>query len=129
MTHVFVCYCILWLVTDHSHLLDLHTVTCDWSCPLTRFVHYTLFKIAISIDLHFISGAGPEFQVRGGGAHLKKLRRAEGGAKIIGVFRVKNHNFTPKNLIFSNFRGGRAPGTPPPGSAPAFEWLNYKQYN
>jgi hypothetical protein len=44
------------------------------------------------------------FQVRG--AHLKKLRRAEGGAKMFGVFRVKNHDFTPKNLIFSNFRGG-----------------------
>ena len=48
-----------------------------------------------------------------GGAHLKKLRRAEGGAKMFGVFRVKNHDFTPKNLIFSNFRGGRA-GCPPP---------------
>jgi len=34
--------------------------------------------------------------------HLKKLRRVEGGAKM----------FTPKNLIFSNFRG-RAPGAPP----------------
>jgi cellulose biosynthesis protein BcsQ len=31
---------------------------------------------------------------------LKKLRRAEGGAKIFGVFRVKNHDFTPKNHIF-----------------------------
>jgi hypothetical protein len=40
------------------------------------------------------------------GAHLKKLRRAEGGATIFGVFRVKNHDFTPKNHIFSNFRGG-----------------------
>jgi hypothetical protein len=39
------------------------------------------------------------------GAHLKKSRRAEGGAKNFGVFRVKNHDFTPKNLIFSNFRG------------------------
>jgi hypothetical protein len=28
-------------------------------------------------------GADPGFQVRG--AHLKKLRRAEGGAKIVGV--------------------------------------------
>jgi len=28
--------------------------------------------------------------------HIKKLRRAEGGAKIFGVFRVKNHDFTPK---------------------------------
>jgi hypothetical protein len=33
---------------------------------------------------------------------------AEGGAKIVGVFRVKNHDFTPKNHIFSNFRGARA---------------------
>ena len=51
------------------------------------------------------AGADPGFQVRGGG-HLKKLRRAEGGAKFFGVFRVKNHDFTPKNHIFSNFRGG-----------------------
>jgi hypothetical protein len=43
-----------------------------------------------------------------GGAHFKKLRRAEGGAKIFGVFRVKKHDFTPKNHIFSNFRGTRA---------------------
>ena len=41
-----------------------------------------------------------------GGAHLKKLRRAEGGTKNFGVFRVKNHDFMPKNHIFSNFRGG-----------------------
>ena len=57
----------------------------------------------------------------GGGVHLKKLRRAEGGANIFGVFRVKNHDFTPKNLIFSNFRGGgggRRVPPPPPGSAP-----------
>ena len=40
-----------------------------------------------------------------GGAHLKKLRRAEGGAKMFGVFRVKNHDFTPKNQIFSKCRG------------------------
>ena len=59
------------------------------------------------------AGADPGFQVRG--AHLKKMRRAEGGAKNVGVFRVKNHDFTPKNHIFSNFRGGVRP---PPGSAP-----------
>ena len=59
------------------------------------------------------SGADPGFQVRG--VDLKKLRRSEGGAKILGVFRVKNHDFTPKNHIFSNFRGGggSAPGAPP----------------
>ena len=43
-----------------------------------------------------LSGADPGFQVRGG-AHLKKMRRAEGGANIFGVFRVKNQDFTPKN--------------------------------
>ena len=46
-----------------------------------------------------LPGADPGFQVRGGGAHLKKLRRAEGGAKILGVFRVKIHDFTPKKQI------------------------------
>jgi hypothetical protein len=72
-------------------------------------------------DSWFHSGADTGFQVRG--AHLKKLRRAEGSAKIVGVFRVKNHDFTPKNHIFSNFRGGggHAPGAPPPGSAPAIQ--------
>ena len=47
-------------------------------------------------------GADPGFQLRGGegGAHLKKLRRAEGGAKNFGVFRVKNHDFTPKKSDF-----------------------------
>ena len=38
--------------------------------------------------------------------HLKKLRRGDGGANIFGVFRVKNHDFTPKNHMFSNC-GGR----------------------
>ena len=87
-----------------------------------------------------IPGADPGFQVRGGGGALKKLRRAEGGAKFVWIFRVKNHDFTPKNHIFSNcggrcenywgisceksrfyakksyvfqFYGGRAPGAPP----------------
>jgi hypothetical protein len=43
-------------------------------------------------------GADPGFQDRG--AHLKKLRRAEGCANIFGVFRVKNHDFTPKKSYF-----------------------------
>ena len=38
---------------------------------------------------------------------------AEGGAKIVGVFHVKNHDFTQKNHIFSNFKGGRALGALP----------------
>jgi hypothetical protein len=64
-----------------------------------------------------MTGAVQYFKLGGGGA-LKKLRRAEVGAKILGVFRVKNHDFTPKNQIFSNFRGEARAGRPP-GSAPA----------
>ena len=48
-----------------------------------------------------------------GGMHLKKLHRAEGDTNIFGEFRVKNH-------IFSNFRGGRAPGASSP-------WIPYDQ--
>ena len=47
------------------------------------------------------------FKLGGARAHLKKLRRSEGGAKIVGVFRVKNHDFTPKTQIFFQFQGGR----------------------
>ena len=60
----------------------------------------------ISINSYLLQGRIPDFKLGRGGAHLKKLRRAEGGANIFGVFRVKNHDFTPKNHIFSNSRGG-----------------------
>ena len=66
----------------------------------------------LSYILHFkvsdnpMQGRIQDFKL-GGGAYLKKLRRAEGGAKFFGVFRVKNddftpinHDFTPKNHIF-----------------------------
>jgi hypothetical protein len=79
--------------------------------------------------------ADPGFQVRGGA--LKKIAPSGGrrenfgdisceksrfyakksfffqlrreARKLLGVFRVKNHDFTPKNHIFSNFPGS-APG-------------------
>jgi hypothetical protein len=38
-----------------------------------------------------------------GRAQLEKLRRAEGGAKNFGVFRVKNHDFMPKKSYFFQF--------------------------
>ena len=52
-----------------------------------------------------IQGRIQDFKL--GGAHLKKLRRPEGGSNTFGLYRVKNHDFTPKNLIFSNWRGRR----------------------
>ena len=105
------------------------------------------FSANVIIHAAFIPGADPGFQVRG--AHLKKLRRSEGGAKNFGVFRVKNHDFTPKNsdffqmqrearkflgyfvwkitilrkkIIFFPILGGgaRRVRPPPPESAPAY---------
>ena len=65
-----------------------------------------LFREYFNFFLHIMQGRIQDFKLGGGGAHLKKLRRAEGGANIFGVFRVKNHDFTPKKSYFS------------PGSAP-----------
>ena len=56
--------------------------------------------------------------------YFKELCRAEGGANIFGVFCVKNHDVTPKNHIFSNFRGGAHWVRPPPGSAPDIVYYN-----
>jgi hypothetical protein len=58
-----------------------------------------IYSSSATSELQY-SGVDPGFQVRG--AHLTKLRRAEGSANNFGVFRVKNHDFTPKNYIFSN---------------------------
>ena len=41
-----------------------------------------------------------------GGRTLKNCTERREARKFLGVFRVKNHDFTPKNHIFSNFRGG-----------------------
>ena len=78
----------------------------DFTFPIIKFlIHQYYYCSSASVwsfhfKTHTLSGADPGFQVRG--AHLKTLHRAEGGAKIVGVFRVKNYDFTPKNLIFSN---------------------------
>ena len=60
----------------------------------------------------YLQGRNQDFKLRGGGA-VKQ---------ILGVFRVKNHDFTQKNHIFSNFRGGRAGCALPPGSAPDLQF-------
>jgi hypothetical protein len=52
------------------------------------------------------AGADPGFQVRGG--TLKKIAPSRGRREnIFGVFRVKNHDFTPKNHIFPILGGAR----------------------
>ena len=62
------------------------------------------------------TGADPGFQARE--AHLKKMCRAEGGAKIVEIFRVKNHDFTPKKHFFPILRGARAGCSPLPWTRP-----------
>ena len=45
-----------------------------------------------------------------GGAHIKNLRRAEGGAKNFGVYRVKKITILSQKIIFfSNFKGCARP--------------------
>ena len=122
------------------------------SIKKTKKTLYNLFWIHVNINLLKIlksycqqQGWIQDFKL-GGGA-LKKIAPSGGRPKFFGVFRVKNHDFTPTNLIFSNcggrcenfwgilceksrfyakksylfqFQGGHVPGGPPsPGSAPA----------
>ena len=75
------------------------------ACIVILHIYNTLNRPCICKDtLH--TGADPGFQVRGG-TLKKKLHRAEEGANILGVFRVKNCYLTPKNHSFYNYRGRR----------------------
>jgi hypothetical protein len=67
-----------------------------------------LQKTKPCIRKHLITKADRSLQgriqdIKLGEAHFKKLRRAEGGAKIFGVFRAKNHDFTPKKSYLFQF--------------------------
>jgi hypothetical protein len=70
----------------------------DWCFTSEVYVSYVQ-------DKNRYQGRIQDFKL--GGVHLKKMCRAEGGTKIFGVFRVKNHDFMPKNHIFSNGGGRR----------------------
>ena len=78
-----------------------------YTCILIVYIGATyMYAMYMYIDGVYgcSTGGDPGFQARGGA--LKKIAPSEGGAKIFGVFRVKNHDYMPKNHIFSNFRGG-----------------------
>ena len=111
---------------------------------------------SLSYSFTFISfpGADPGFQVRGGtlkkncaeqrevrkfwGISCEKLRfyakksyfsNYGGGANFFGVFHVKNHDFTPKKIIFLPILGGGGGGgvrrvhPPPPPLNPPLLFL------
>ena len=71
------------------------------------------------------SGADPGFQVRG--AHLKKLRRAEGGAKMCWGISCEKSRFYAKKSYFFKFYRGHAGCASLPGSAPGHHWVNWNQ--
>ena len=62
--------------------------------------------------MYTLSRGGSKISVRGGGALKKSARRAEGGANMFGLFRVKNHDLTITNHIFFQFKGAGG-GSPP----------------
>jgi hypothetical protein len=67
-------------------------------------VHFTLLIDKVNCPNKICgsdAGADPAFQVRG--AHLKKLRRAEGGAKFFFYFVWKITILRQKNQIFAIF--------------------------
>ena len=75
---------------------------------------------------HWITGTCKgRFQDFKLGGALKKIAPSEGRREIFWVFRVKNHDFTPKNHIFSNFRRTRA-GCSPPLDPPLL--VSFKKY-
>ena len=78
------------------------------------------------IMLYRVQGRIQDFKL--GGAHLKILRRMEGGVNIFGVFRVKNYDFTPKNHIFPILRGAHRCAPPPldPPLVYTSSWVGFK---
>jgi hypothetical protein len=68
---------------------------------MVRVARSLVFNVNHCLSFFLLQGRIQDFRLGGGGgAHLKKMRRAEGGSKIFGVFRVENHDFTQKKSYF-----------------------------
>ena len=90
------------LLTSRKHLYD-PIISLRWKVWVHKTSLTPLRFIAVQSQesdqscICVLVGADPGYQVRGGGrADLKKMCGVEGGTNIFGVFRVKNHDFTPK---------------------------------
>ena len=101
---------------DQQHLMPLkkmkswigaknQSFVAETMCQLFFEIYIRDVQLARSVTLQvcYPPGTDPGFQVRG--AHLKKLRRVKGGAKMFGIFRVKNHDFKPKIIFFPIAQG------------------------
>ena len=91
-------------VESFQSFRKLYNLQDTWPAPLYDLLFYIAYMSHTGLSAS-TQGRIQDFKL-GGGAHLKKLCRAEGGAKIFGVFRVKNHDFTPQNNIFPILGGG-----------------------
>ena len=89
---------VLWWLICLFPILAIPTVFIFKYIP-RRHLGVSLIRVCYFAD--HLQGRIQDFKLRG--AHFKKLRRAEGGTKSFWVFRVKNHDFTPKNHFFSQF--------------------------
>ena len=128
---------VLYLIIVHVyHMIYIHSQTClnghlykkqrfikttfPSSLEWTLYTGFTVFDIRIVEELclfMIMTRGGSRISIQGGA--LKKIRPSGGRRENVqGISCEKNHDFTPKNLIFSNFRGGgRTRCAPPPGSA------------
>jgi hypothetical protein len=102
-----------------------HNIYILYWCIISMFMflndpatfYWIFYPLVQSTNIYYtiLQGQIQDFKL-GGGVHLKKLGRAEEGAKYFWVFRVKN--------LFPILWGACA-GCTPPGSAPALHDIWY----
>ena len=81
---------------------------------------YGVVCLILMLSVYSYQGWIQDFKL--GGA-LKIIAPSGGRRGNCWGIRVKNHDFTPKNHFFSNFRGGARAGCAPSGSAPGYSNL------
>jgi hypothetical protein len=93
-----------------------HILCCFFSFVLCTVPYVVSFSgLSILYCPFGIQGRIQNFKL---GGRIKKIAPSGGSRENFGVFRVKNHDFTPKNHIFSHFRGGARRVPPPPLDPP-----------
>jgi hypothetical protein len=98
-------------MVSHTVLVTIYCLRFDRGAVHIAVAGYIVDHYCFMFDRGVVHIQGRIQDFKLGGAHLKK---AKGGAKIFGVFRVKNHDFTPKKIIFFPILGGGAPPLNPP---------------
>ena len=115
LKHFFLCHMIN--VISSVYYIFLWQWLFDQINILVKILIITVLNLKeINLHTNVLSGADPGFQVRG--AHLEKLRRAEGDAKISGYFVWKITILRQKN----------PPPPPLPGSVPDYNRTNDRTY-